>query len=240
MPRHRAGAAALLVSALVLTACGDTPSDPDATTDRVEALQEELDRARSRISDLEAAATDPGDGAGGAQADSGGENGTDPDEAHPGDGPVEGADVLANVADPRTPEGLTDQVRVHMRAARDLGLPEEWEPNATAWVPYEVPDEVDGTYETPGDVVAALARAADARLLGRDQWETTIRVLLDEGDPDLAYGAVLSWGYLDDAVSGRDVRITLTRTEEDQWEPGRAEQRFHCRRALADDETRCV
>lgn len=240
MPRSRAGASALLACALVLTACGDAGSDPDATADRVEELQDELEQARSRISDLEAETSSLEDQRDDAQADGSGDDGTEPDGATSDDGADESSDVLANVADPRTPEGLTDQVRVHVRDARDLGLPEDWEPNATAWVPYEVPEEVGGTYETPGDVVAALARAADAHLLGRDQWETTIRVLMDEDDPDLAYGAVLSWGYLDDAVSGRDVRITLTRTEDDGWEPGGAEQRFHCLRALDDDETQCV
>lgn len=239
MPRSRTGAVALLVGAFVLAACGDTGSDPDAATDRVQELQDELEDARSTISDLEAETSRLEDQLDAGEDDGGQDDGS-ADETTADDGTDGDPTALDDIADPRTPEGLTDQVRVHVQEARRLGLPDDWEPSATAWVPYEVPTEIDGTYETPGDVVAALARAADAHILGRDQWETTIRVLFDEDDPDLAYGAVLSWGYLDDAVTGRDIRITLTRTEDDQWEPGGAEQRSHCLRALTDDETQCV
>jgi hypothetical protein len=59
-------------------------------------------------------------------------------------------------------------------------------------------------------------------------------VLLDQSDPDQAYVAVLSYGMADDAVAGRDVRMTITRSD-DGWEPGGAEERFHCMRGVDGD-----
>lgn len=237
----RQGLAALAAFLLIAAGCGpEEPSADPADQDRIAELEASLAEAEARITDLEVqnegleeqleAARDAGDAADDA-------NGRDAPDEEATDAP----DGLDDVAELRTAEGLIDQLRVHIRASQEAtGLPAEWEPAVTPWVAYEVPDPVARTYDTPGDVVAALARAADAQLLGRDQWETTIRVLMDEDDPDLAYGAVLSWGLLDDAVRGRDVRITLTRTDDGQWEPGGAEQRFHCLRGLTDDGELCV
>lgn len=143
------------------------------------------------------------------------------------------AEPDTEAARPRTPEGLIDQLRVHVR---DLdALPDGFEPGVTDWTEFELPAEVDGVHDTPGEVVAAFVAGTDAPELGTEVWETTMRVLLDEDDPDLAHGAVLSWGFLDDSIEGRDVRITLTRTDDDRWEPGAAEERFHCMRGVTDD-----
>ncbi len=240
MPRERTFLTALLIGMLVLAGCAETPSETDDAASRAEDLERELDQARSRASELEAEVTRLEE-----QLVAAPDAEDDEEETDDGDAPDEPTtdtpDGLRDVAEPRTAAGLIDQLRVHVREAQpDTGLPAEWEPEVTTWGPYEVPEPAIGTYETPGAVVAALARASDAQLLGRDQWETTIRVLMDEDDPDLAYGAVLSWGYLDDAVRGRDVRITLTRNDDGQWQPGGAEQRFHCLRGLADEGELCV
>jgi hypothetical protein len=220
----------IVVAALALGCAADgadaeTAGEPPATAGenarggvpaQLEELRERVDDLERRTEALEAASEGPPDGV------------TDPE-------PAPGSDEPARL---RTPEGLIDQLRVYLR---DLeGMPEEWEPGVTDWSPFEIPDEVQGVYDTPGEIVAELAAVTDAPQLGTEVWETTIRVLLDEDDPDLAYGAVLSWGFLDDSIEGRDVRITLTRTDDDRWEPGGAEERFQCMRGVTDDGELCI
>jgi len=231
---RRATIASLAVLGVATFGCG-TDADPDpgagadesgaeeptadrSTDERVDQLGAELAEVRDRVDELDLR--------------------TEALEQQIGEQPSEPTEPDTEVARLRTPEGLIDQLRVYLR---DLdALPDEFEPGVTDWTSFEVPDEVDGTYDTPGEVVAELAAVTDAPQLGTDVWETTIRVLLDEDDPDLAYGAVLSWGFLDDSIEGRDVRITLTRTDDDRWEPGGAEQRFHCMRGVTDDGELCI
>ncbi len=237
--RRNAPAALLLAPLLALAACGD--ADPDETPDpqaqeRVEELEAELDGMREQVTALEqenAALEDELAALQEATPDEDGDEPADP-QAAPDGAPDEVADLWSA-------EGLIDPLRIHLRHPElEAERPDGWEPGMTEWAPFEVPEAVQGSYDTPGEVVAALAAAVDAPLIGRDQWETTIRALVDEDDPDLAYGAVLGWGFLDDATVGRDIRITLTRTDDDQWEPGGAEQRQHCMRGVTDDGVACV
>jgi outer membrane murein-binding lipoprotein Lpp len=246
--------AGLFVLVFVLAGCGDDGTDdPDpAAQDRVEELEGELDEARSRIDELEerndaleadlraaredGPADEPEDpqDADDADADDAG------DAGDAGEGTADGTeppDWPTEVAQERTAEGLIDQLRLHVRDLDDAEMPEGWQPGTTEWEPFELPDEVRGTYDTPGEIVAELAAVLYVPQLGQDTWETTVRVLLDEDDPDLAYGAVLGWGFLDDAVLGEDIRITLTRTEDERWEAGGAEVRAHCMRGV--DGTMC-
>ncbi|TVR32134.1 MAG: hypothetical protein EA388_12465 [Nitriliruptor sp.] len=236
--RRNSTSALLLVLLLALTACGDPEPDDQAdpqAQERIEELEAELEQLKDRVGELEQENQALEDELA-AREDADPED--DPDAADEQPAPT---DPLEDVADTWTAEGLIDQLRVHLQdPGLEAEMPEGWEPGKTDWVPFEAPDGVAGTYDTPGEVVAALAAAIDAALLGRDQWETTIRVLTDEDDPDLAYGAVLGWGFLDDSVVGRDVRITLTRTDDDRWEPGGAEQRQHCMRGVTDDGTACT
>ncbi|GEM_PF-2294720 len=225
---------AILLVLLLIAACGD--ADPDDGPDpqdqqRIEELEAELDQLRDRVDELE------------QENEALEDEVTALREAVPDDdvnddaaAPIEWPDEVADVW---TAEGLIDQLRVHLRDP-EAEMPEGWEPGMTAWAPFEVPDAVLGVYDTPGEVMAELAAVVDAPLLGRDQWEVTIRVLTDADDPDLAYGALLGWGFLDDSVVGRDIRITLTRTDDQRWEPGGAEQRQHCMRGVSDDQTACI
>ena len=239
-PFRRAVALAAVL-ALGIAACGEPDDDGDGElAARVAELEAELDDARDQVDDLEAEnaeltasleADDADDVADDDAPDDASDDTTD-------DAPADDPAPTAEAAQPRTAEGLIDQLRAHLQAGQD-DLPDEWEPGATEWEAYDVPDAVQGTYDTPGAVMAALAAETDASQLGQDQWETTIRVLYDEDDEDLAYGAMLSWGFLDDSVAGRDVRITITRTA-DGWEPGGAEQRFQCLRGVTDDGELCV
>jgi outer membrane murein-binding lipoprotein Lpp len=253
--RSRCVLAGLFVLVFVLAGCGDDGTDdPDpAAQDRVEELEGELDEARSRIDELEerndaleadlraaredGPADEPEDpqDADDADADDAG------DAGDAGEGTADGTeppDWPTEVAQERTAEGLIDQLRLHVRDLDDAEMPEGWQPGTTEWEPFELPDEVRGTYDTPGEIVAELAAVLYVPQLGQDTWETTVRVLLDEDDPDLAYGAVLGWGFLDDAVLGEDIRITLTRTEDERWEAGGAEVRAHCMRGV--DGTMCL
>jgi hypothetical protein len=204
----------------VAIAAPESASSESASDDRVDDLEAELAEVRDRVDDLESRTA-------ALEAELGEDVGEGPDEP-----------TASEPARPRTAEGLIDQLRVYLR---DLdALPDGFEPGVTNWTEFEVPEEVQDVYDTPGEVMAQLAAVEDAPQLGTDVWETTIRVLLDEDDPDLAYGAMLSWGFLDDSVEGRDVRITLTRTDDDQWEPGGAEQRFQCIRGVTDDGELCL
>ena len=141
-----------------------------------------------------------------------------------------GADAPARQ---RTPEGLIDQPRASIDPE---GLPEGFEPGTTPWEAYDLPEEVEGAFERPGDVAFEIAEVVGGTNLGGPDgaWETTVRVLLDEDDPDLATAAVLRWGFLDDAVAGEDVRVTLVR-DGDGWRAGEAERRLHCQRGVTDD-----
>lgn len=149
----------------------------------------------------------------------------DEDEA-----PEPGSDAPARQ---RTPEGLIDQPRASIDPE---DLPEGFEPGTTPWESYEPPQPVNGAFEHPGDVAFEIAEAIGGANLGGPDgaWETTVRVLLDEDDPDLATAAVLRWGFLDDAVAGEDVRVTLVR-EGDGWRAGEVERRLHCQRGVTDD-----
>ena len=233
--RQTTSLSVLLVLLLVLAGCADPDDGTDAPAQpRLEELEAELTAAQEQLAELERR-----NEALEAELEA-------LRDAPPDDGPDGVADEAAapmpwpsEAARLWTAEGLIDQLRVHLRDP-EADLPEGWEPGMTEWVAFEVPPGVSGAYGTPGEVVAALAAEVDAPLVGEDQWETTIRALPDEDDPDLAYGAVLGWGFLDDSIVGRDIRITLTRTADGRWEPGGAEQRQHCRRGVTDDQAACL
>ena len=233
-PRH----ALATLSVLLLIAAGCGPDEPDPQADpadqeRIAELEASLADAQERIRDLEVdnenleasleAAREPDD-----------DPEADPDDGTPPD------DTTIDAAQERSAEGLIEQLRAKILQAQNDSFPDEWEPGTTEWEPFDVPSAVAGSSDSPGEVMIALAAETEAAGLGSEQWETTIRVLLDEDDPDLAYGAVLGWGFLDDSVIGRDVRVTLTQTDDGQWEPGGAEQRFHCMRGVTDDGDLCL
>lgn len=237
--RTRPVLAILSVLALIATGCGpddpEPPADQTAAADqeRVDELEASLDDAEQRVRELEA------DNEALASDLAAARDADEPADGDADDAADDGEPSAISPAQQRTAEGLIDQLRARI-ITQDGEFPDGWEPGTTDWEPFEVPAEVDGSYDSPGAVMTALAAAIEAPGLGTEQWETTIRVLPDDDDPDLAYGAVLAWGYLDDAVAGRDVRITLTRTDDDQWQPGGAEQRFQCMRGVTDDGELCV
>ena len=85
---------------------------------------------------------------------------------------------------------------------------------------------------TPGALLFALAaQRADSARLGRDVWETTLRVL--EETDDKAIGIIMEWGLKDDAVAGQDMRVRMRR-EGDEWSISGMERRFHCSRGVTD------
>lgn len=224
------------VAALLLAACGpDEPDDVDQTA-RVGELEAELAEAEREAEQLreendelrvqlDAADAEPDD----APAD-------DPPADEPADDDTDdprtgGDEPAAQPQQERSPEGLVDQLRMLFPPA---GAPAEWDPDSTPWQPAELPDGLQDSYETLGALAFDLAAALDAQALGMDTWETTVRALPDDEDADQAYVAVLSWGFADDAVAGRDLRVTVTGGD-GAWSPGGAEERFHCRRGVTDD-----
>jgi hypothetical protein len=151
-------------------------------------------------------------------------------DEHPDDATA-GADE-PDVPQPiRSAEGLHEQLRLRFEADE---LPEGHEPGTTDWRDREPPAGLAETYDTPGELAFALAAGLDAEVLGEDLWETTTRVLHDRSDDEQAYVAVLSWGFADDALVGRDVRMTITRTP-GGWAPGGIEERHHCLRGVDDE-----
>ena len=66
--------------------------------------------------------------------------------------------------------------------------------------------------------------------LGESVWEQTARVWTD--GPDTAVGILMQWGFQDDAIAGRDFRISMRRVQA-EWRVDRIEERYHCRRRVS-------
>lgn len=151
-----------------------------------------------------------------------------------GCGPVEEKEAERPSSLEWTEEGLYEQPR--LQALRE-GVPEslEYEPGTTSWRPAAASPVHRSlairTPETPGELLAQVALARGfPDLLGEGAWEQTMRIWSsEEGE---AVGVVLQWGLLDDAVAGRDLRVTMRRVER-AWEVVGLEERFHCRRGVS-------
>jgi hypothetical protein len=220
------------LTALLTVACGAGEDVGPAADEPSVAVEDDEATEEDHGGDAEAR-DDAGD------ADAGDAEAADEDHGDAGDGdgddPTAPDDGAATSPQPiRSAEGLPEQLRLLFDPGE---LPEGFEPDTTGWRDHEPPAGLDDAYGSPGALALALAVALDAEALGEDLWETTTRVLLDQSDPDQAYVAVLSWGLADDAVVGRDVRMTITRSD-DGWEPGGAEERHHCQRGVDGD--RCA
>jgi hypothetical protein len=218
------------LTALLTVACGTGEDGGPAADEPSGAVEDDDATEEDHVGD------DAGDDAG--DADAGDPAAADEDHGDAGDGdgdgpsPDEGAAMRPQPI--RSAEGLPEQLRLLFDPGE---LPEGFEPGTTGWRDHDPPAGLDEAYGSPGELALALAVALDAEALGEDLWETTTRVLPDQSDPDQAYVAVLSWGLADDAVVGRDVRMTITRSD-DGWEPGGAEERHHCQRGVDGD--RCT
>lgn len=233
MRRRIIGGAAAI--AIVLVGCGDgDTTETAAQEERLAELEAELDATRADAAELLAENEQLRDELRVAEAAPDDEVDPGPvDEGEPDTGDPDGdGSAVPQPQRERSAEGLSEQLRTLFLPGREEPL--GYEPGTTDWRSAELPDGLDGPYDTPGALAFDLAAALDADLLGMDGWETTTRVLYDEDDPDLAYVAVLSWGLADDAVAGRDLRVTVTGGE-GAWQPGGAEERFHCRRGVTDD-----
>lgn len=133
-------------------------------------------------------------------------------------------------------EGLEAQPRMaRLRATTPAAL--EFEPGTTPWQPLKVPPPLtregippeDDPAGTPGGLLLELARAlAWTEGLGRETWEQTMRVWEEEGR---AVGVLLEWGFQDDAIAGRDLRVHMARGR-GGWYVERLEQRWHCLRRV--------
>jgi len=144
------------------------------------------------------------------------------------------SDAASAAHDPFTPEGFEHQPE--MDALRQRVRPQDSvTPATTSWQqwPEPVPEL---RAPTPGALLGALVNQQGwAGVLGEAAWEETLRVL--PAGTDAAEGIVLQWGFMDDAVAGRDVRVLMQR-QNAMWSVERMEQRYHCRRAVGADQ-RC-
>lgn len=220
------GLALAAAGLLLVTACAGGEGD------RVAQLEQELEQAHRDNEELQARIADLDEQLAG-QPDGGGEPGGDA-PGQPGEG-GEGGGASGEPEQPWTPEGLTDQLRTLFPPSDP---PEGWTPGTTDWEPFDLPDGfADAVHEELGLVGVALLEVLEGPALGLNAWESTVRALPDD-DPDRGEVAVLSWGIADDAVQGRDVRVTVTRSA-DGWQAEGAEVRHHCARGVTDDDL-CV
>jgi hypothetical protein len=141
------------------------------------------------------------------------------------------AQPVPAVPRPFTEEALDLQSEMSMLKARtpaDSSL----HPATTLWstAPSDLPTE---RAATPGALIAAVVVSRgwnDA--LGDAAWEQTTRVFVK--NEDRAFGVVLLWDFLDDAVAGHDFRLSMVRND-GMWRVDRLEQRYHCRRMITAD-----
>jgi hypothetical protein len=148
--------------------------------------------------------------------------------------PASPADAAPAAHDPFTRDAF--EYQPEMNALRQRVRPEDTvSPATTSWQPSTEPVPAV-TAATPGALLGTLVdRQGWAGVLGEAAWEETLRVL--PAGTDAAEGIVLQWGFMDDAVAGRDVRIRM-RLQNGMWSVERMEQRYHCRRGVTADQ-RC-
>ena len=126
-------------------------------------------------------------------------------------------------------EGLDVQPEMALLKRR-TSVTTGYTPATTAWMP--LPSEIEaGQAPSPGALLMGVITSQHwADILGDAVWEQTTRVLVDESG--VATGVVLQWGLMDDAVAGRDFRVSMRRTG-DTWKVDGVERRFHCRRGVS-------
>jgi hypothetical protein len=166
--------------------------------------------------------------AGGAQA-------TEPPQSSGSSGPAQPGGAAADTIPSRLwdREGLEAQPRLSALRASippDLG----YTPGTTDWrdlsgpLPPGLAAQQGG--EHPGELLHRIGDAMDfPTALGRDVWEVTYRIY-EESDT-LATGLILTWGLQDDSITGRDLRVTMRRSDTG-WHAAEVEERFHCSRSV--------
>lgn len=107
-------------------------------------------------------------------------------------------------------------------------------PDTTEWRVAPMHQEAhEQSAVSPGRLLQKIAlELGDGDFLGAEVWEQTARVW--QTDAQEAVGVVMYWGFKDDSVAGRDLRLTMS-LEEDLWRPTQLEERFQCRRSVSDD-----
>jgi hypothetical protein len=104
-------------------------------------------------------------------------------------------------------------------------------PGTTPWTPLSINEAETVEASSPGSLLMRVISSQQwADVLGDAVWEQTTRVLVD--DSGAATGVVLQWGFMDDAVAGRDFRVSMRRTG-DMWKVEGIERRFHCLRGVS-------
>lgn len=118
--------------------------------------------------------------------------------------------------------------RLRERIPSDLG----YTPGTTEWRITAMDQEArEASAGSPGRLLQKVALAlGDGDFLGSEAWEQTLRVW--QHNTHEAVGVILYWGYKDDSLAGRDLRLTMTLAD-DRWQPIELEERFQCRRGVA-------
>lgn len=85
-------------------------------------------------------------------------------------------------------------------------------------------------FASPSELLAAFAQEHVAMSLGTEEFEAVTRLQIDD---DKALGALLLWGYRDDALAGRDYKLEMLR-DATGWRLVVLEERYHCRRGVSE------
>lgn len=133
-------------------------------------------------------------------------------------------------------EALFHQPR--MLAYAELARTYGFEPHTSRWrvssgVTYGTPPaEWSEIAAHPVDLLTRFAAHHVEQGLGTDVWEIVTRLHLGE---DFAIGAVLVWGYQDDAIAGIDYLLTMRPTDHG-WRIAELHERYHCRRGVSEED----
>lgn len=118
----------------------------------------------------------------------------------------------------------------------ELGRAYGFAPGTTPWRDAALPESLDpedlgSGRASPGALLLALAAALGLEAaLGSDSWELSLRVA--DAFADETTGALLAWGFQDDAVAGADWRLSMRRGETG-WRATALSARWHCRRGVS-------
>lgn len=122
---------------------------------------------------------------------------------------------------------MQPRMTAYSRLAAEYGF----QPGTTAWRPVRtIPPQLDRkVFPNPRAALAAFVTDHIEAQLDTEVWEVVTRLHMTD---TAAIGAVLLWGYRDDALAGIDYRLTFSQ-HNDAWHLSKLEERYHCRRGVS-------
>jgi cell division protein FtsB len=140
---------------------------------------------------------------------------------------------------------LSEQERFEYQCRMELlkqsDTPFAHRPGTTSWQSLELGDLDEVHRPTPGELLFTIMGGTEQRIppphwLGQGLDEVKVR--LRQTAPDRAEGLVLYWGFRDDSIIGRDLKLVMKK-HNDRWSITTLAERYHCQRGVS-DEDRCL